>query len=220
MRIKWFSRFTPLAAVCIAAGLAAGCSNADDNAANAEADAVYVAELQPMNTDVTSQATTGKAKLIVNGDQLTAIIKVHNAPPNIVHWQHFHGFKDGSEASCPSLAQDANGDDIVDLIETNPVSGKTMVPFIKNPASMKVANGTYPTASAKGSYTYRQTIPLDKLRKVFQKTFGGDLDLASRVIYIHGVPADISLPGSVASLGPIPAQTTLPIACGAFKRIQ
>lgn len=215
---KKLSSISVLAAMAVAAGLIAGC--AAGGTAHTGPTAVYVAELQPMNTGVTGQATTGKAKLIVRGDTLTAIVNVRNAPPNIVHWQHFHGFKDGREASCPSPALDANGDGIVDLIETHPASGRTMVPFIEDPASMNVAHGTYPTASAEGSYTYRETIPLDKLRSAFEKAFGGDLDLASRVIYIHGVPAGTDLPASVASLGPIPAHTTLPIACGAFTRVR
>jgi hypothetical protein len=36
-------------------------------------------------------------------------------------------------------------------------------------------------------------------------------------VYIHGVPSATQLPSSVASLGPIPAQVTLPIACGKIE---
>jgi len=35
-------------------------------------------------------------------------------------------------------------------------------------------------------------------------------------VLIHGTVN--TLPGSVASLGPIPAQVTLPIACGTIER--
>jgi hypothetical protein len=38
------------------------------------------------------------------------------------------------------------------------------------------------------------------------------------VVFIHGIPAASKLKASVASLGPIPAQVTLPIACGEIKR--
>jgi hypothetical protein len=186
--------------------------------AAAPAHAVYVAHLHAMNAGVTKTATAGEARFTVNGDQLTIDIKVHGAPPDTVHWQHFHGFKDGQPASCATTAADANHDGIVDLIETGKASGTTMVPFITDPASMDVAHGTYPTADAHGAYHYHETVSLKALDAAFGKAFPGQqLDLAKRVVYIHGVPSATQLPSSVASLGPIPAQVTLPIACGKIE---
>lgn len=181
---------------------------------------VYVAHLHAMNTGVTHSRTTGEARFTADGDQLTIDIRVHGAPANTVHWQHFHGFKDGQAASCPTTAADANHDGIVDLIETGKASGTTMVPFITDPASMDVAHGSYPTADAHGAYHYHEVVSLKALDAAFTKAFPGQqLDLTRRVVYIHGVPADTSLPGTVQSLGPIPAQTTLPIACGRIERV-
>jgi hypothetical protein len=45
------------------------------------------------------------------------------------------------------------------------------------------------------------------------------LDLDRRVVFIHGVPAATALPASVQSLGTVPAQVTLPIACGKIGRV-
>jgi hypothetical protein len=181
--------------------------------------AVYVAHLQPMNTAAAHASTTGEARFAVDGDKLTIDIRVHGAPPDTVHWQHFHGFKDGQAATCASMAEDANHDGIVDLIETGKTSGTTMVPFITDPASMDVAHGTYPTADVRGDYHYHETVSLKALDAAFAKQFPGQkLDLAKRVVYIHGVPASTKLPSTVASLGPIPAQVTLPIACGRIER--
>ena len=84
-----------------------------------------------------------------------------------------------------------------------------------------VANGTYPKASADGTYQYQATISLKALQAAFAKAFGDQqLDLDRRVVFIHGVPSTTKLPASVASLGPIPAQLTLPIACGKIERDQ
>lgn len=178
----------------------------------------YVAQIRPMNTEVTGRLTAGEAQFVVDGDKLTINIDIHGSAPNTVHWQHFHGFKNGNQATCPSASADSNGDGIVDLIETHPSSGKTMVPFDNNPVAMDVAHGTYPTASNTGTYHYTQTISLKALKDTVANHFdGAKLDLAKRVIFIHGVPADKTLPSSVASLGPIPAQVTLPIACGEIK---
>lgn len=189
-------------------------------ASAAASGATYVAHLYPLNSQVTKTATRGEARFTVNGDQLVIDIRVHGAPPNTVHWQHFHGFADGEQAACPASGSDANQDGIIDLIETGRVAGTTMVPFIAQPASMDVAHGTYPSADARGNYHYHETVSLPALQAAFAKAFPGQqLDLSKRVVFIHGVPASTSLPSSVASLGPIPAQVTLPIACGQIERV-
>jgi hypothetical protein len=186
----------------------------------APARTVYVAHLQAMNTGTTKTSTTGTARFVVQGDALTIDVRVHGAPPDTVHWQHFHGFTDGQAAACPGTDADANHDGIVDLIETGKASGTTMVPFDSDPAAMDVAHGTYPKADAHGNYHYHATVSLKALDAAFGKAFQGQqLDLDKRVVYIHGVPSATQLPSSVASLGPIPAQVTLPIACGKIERV-
>jgi hypothetical protein len=177
----------------------------------------YVAQLHPMNARVTGHRTTGEARFTVKGDSLTISVKVKGAAPGITHWQHFHGFKDNRDATCATQGADKNRDGIVDLIETEPASGTTMVPFIDDPVSMNVAEGTYPKASAAGTYEYQRTVSLEALSAAFSKAFeGSKLDLDRRVVLIHGTAN--TLPASVASLGPIPAQVTLPIACGTIER--
>jgi hypothetical protein len=179
----------------------------------------YVAHIHAMNSKTTQTSPTGEAHFTVDGDQLTIDIKMQDTPPDTVHWQHFHGFKKGDKAAqCPSASADTNDDGIVDLIETEDASGTTMVPFITHPASMNVAEGTYPKADADGNYHYHETVSLKALQKAFTKAFPGQkLNLDKRVVYIHGVPKSTELPASVASLGPIPAQVTLPIACGEIE---
>jgi hypothetical protein len=95
-----------------------------------------------------------------------------------------------------------------------------MVPFDNAPAAMDVAHGRYPKASAKGGYQYRQSVSLKALSAAFAKAFDGQrLNLDNRVVLIHGVPDGTKLPATVQSLGPIPAQVTLPIACGKIERV-
>ncbi|MEO7066475.1 MAG: hypothetical protein ABI114_06175 [Rhodanobacter sp.] len=202
-----------LAASILAATLTGTAAAATPSHAN------YVAHLQPMNTGVAQSSTKGDARFVVAGDKLTITIDVHGAPADTTHWQHFHGFTTGQAATCPSMADDANHDGIVDLIEAGKTSGTTMVPFITDPVSMDVGHGTYPKADAKGTYHYQETVSVKSLDAAFAKAFPGQkLDLAKRVVFIHGVPDSTKLPSSVASLGAIPAQVTLPIACGRIER--
>ena len=182
---------------------------------------VYVAKLHPVNTKITGLETAGEARFSINGDTLTITVSAQKLPPDIVHWQHFHGFKDNNDAACPTDAADVNQDGIIDLIETEPAAGTTMVPFDEDPVAMDIGGGAYPKAGADGTFQYQKTVSLKALDAAFAKAFGGkELDLDRRVVFIHGVLESTALPASVASLGPIPARVTLPIACGEIKRVQ
>lgn len=73
--------------------------------------------------------------------------------------------------------------------------------------------------AATGDIEYRKTVSLSALQEAFGHAFPGQhLDLDRRVFMMHGVPATTKLPATVASLGPIPAQVTLPIACSTLVR--
>lgn len=179
----------------------------------------YVAHLNALNTDVSGSNTTGEAKFVVKNDSMTVTIDVKNAPANMEHWQHFHGFKNGDKADCATTSDDKNGDDIVDVVETEAVSGTTMVPFNKFPAKMEIGTDTYPRADENGDYHYEAKFAMKDLKKSFKKAFNDSLiQLDHRVLYIHGISTDQDLPETVASIANIPAQVTIPIACGKIEK--
>ena len=181
---------------------------------------VYVAKFDPVNAKVTGLETAGEARFSINGDSLTITISAQKLPPDIVHWQHFHGFKDDRAATCPAEAADMNHDGVIDLIETETTSGTTMVPFDEDPVAMDIGGGTYPKAGVDGNFQYEKTVSLKDLEAAFTKAFGDkEIDLDRRVVFIHGILPSTKLPASAASLGTIPAQVTLPIACGEIKRV-
>jgi hypothetical protein len=179
----------------------------------------YVAHLSALNSKAAGGSATGTATFTVKGDSLTIAVVARGLPKDMIHWQHFHGFTDGRAAACPTRAADVNHDGIIDVVETGPAAGTTMVPFSDDPVSLDVAQGVYPSASATGTLHYTRTVSLSALQAAFSKAFPGQtLDLDRRVVFLHGVPATSHLPASVASLGPIPAAVTLPIACGRISR--
>ncbi|MEO8962053.1 MAG: hypothetical protein ABI325_09235 [Ginsengibacter sp.] len=220
-------KFIPIA-IGMAAISVIGCNQSDNNSnEQAETDsqdsviATYLAHLQPLNTNITKLNTTAEARFVLTRDSMLVTIDVRNAPPGIQHWQHFHGFTDNKAATCATEANDTNSDGIIDVVETEPVSGTTMVPFNDQAEEMNVGSDTYPKADADGSYQYKARISLEKLRASFKKSFGDSLlDLDRRVLYIHGVPENTNLAKSVASIGDIPAHVTLPIACGKIEKLQ
>jgi hypothetical protein len=192
---------------------------AEAGAQNDQSNAVYTAHLSALNMMVTGLKTVGEATFTIKGDSLTIAVNASGLPKDIEHWQHFHGFTDGREAACPTQSADANGDRIIDVVETGAAVGTTMVPFSGDPVSMDVPHGTYPKASTTGTLQYQETVSLSALQAAFAKAFDDQkLDLDRRVVFIHGIPAASTLKASVASLGPIPAQVTLPIACGKITR--
>ena len=95
----------------------------------------------------------------------------------------------------------------------------TMVPFQGDPVGTEAVVDTYPAADAAGTYSYEKTVPLQALQDAFAGKFGGQqFDLDRRVVFLHGVPSATVLPATVASLGEIPAQVTVPIACGEIHK--
>ncbi|USS39756.1 hypothetical protein NC516_10525 (plasmid) [Latilactobacillus sakei] len=176
----------------------------------------YTAQIVPLNADKIGTAAYGEATFAIADDELTIKITMHNTPANMQHWEHFHGFPDGKQALIATAAQDANADGFVDLMETEAVSGTTMVPFDDAPEHMDIPHDRYPTADEHGDFTYEKKVPLSELQANFKKAFGeSELHLEKRVIYIHGVTANVHLPESVAGMvGHYDAHVTLPIATG------
>ena len=211
MTMHFAAAFGIAGAVCLPLAVA----GAQATHANSHAATTYVAELHALNTKATGMQTAGEARFTIVGDSLTITVNARHVPPEMMHLQHFHGFTTSQNATCPTSSADANHDGVVDLIETEPTSGTTLVPFTANPVSMEIVTDSYPKASANGTYQYRKTVSLSALEAAFAKAFDGQkLDLGRRVVFIHGVPATTTLPASAASLGKIPAQVTIPIACG------
>lgn len=180
----------------------------------------YIANIQPLNADKIGTKAHGTATFEENDDKLHIHVELFDTPANIEHWEHFHGFKDGKKAHVPTMAQDTNHDGFIDLPETEPVSGTTMVPLDDAPEKMNIPHDGYPVADSNGHYEYDVNVPLTELQAKFKDAFGSsDLQLDKRVVYVHGVPKDLKLPDSVGGcVMSYDAHTTLPIAAGEIEK--
>lgn len=182
----------------------------------------FRAEITPLNAEKIGTSAHGYVEFTEEDNNLHIKLEMFDTPASIQHWEHFHGFPDGKDAQVPTSEQDVNHDGYIDLPETEAVSGTTMVPLDAAPHEMCIPNDNYPVADAKGYYSYEKDVPLDKLKAKFKDAFGSsDLELDKRVVYIHGVPASLKLPDTVA--GKINDQydqhVTLPIAAGKIKKV-
>jgi hypothetical protein len=179
----------------------------------------YTATLVPMNAKAAGTEVRGKAVVMVSGADVTFELQAQGLPPSMMHMAHLHGFANDGNATCPGTQADVNRDGVVDLLETESTSGVTMIPFNAQPAALKIASDTYPMASKDGRVAYRQQLSLAGLSSAMSTEFNGaSPGFSNRVIFLHGIPTTARLPKTAASLPGVPAQVTIPIACGKLVR--
>lgn len=206
----------------------AGMSGMGDMSAGLTEGALYVAELHPLNPGLQNKldpnrrtplgVATGKAYFRVVNGMLTATVDMAGTEPAAapfpegIHPQHIH-----AADRCPTAAADVNDDGIVDVIEGLPYYGPILVPLDGD-----ISNGTseVPTfpfgAGDRGTYHYEASALLTTL----EQALGEPLDLPSRHVVVHGIDLSTPLPPSVQSLPGLPAQVTLPIACGEIREVR
>lgn len=204
-----------------------GTRNASDavgGAAGLQEGALYVADLHPLNPRIQQRppnsqhgVVEGKATFRVVNGELQAVVDVNGAAPavgafpNGLHPQHIH-----EATQCPTMADDANGDGIVDVIEGLPKYGPIMVPLDGNLADTSSQIPTFPVGDgARGSYHYTASAAVADI----EAALGHPLALPSRHVVVHGVDLATPLPSTVQTLGTIPAQLTLPVACGELRQM-
>jgi hypothetical protein len=190
--------------------------------------AIYVADLRPLNANVQNNldpdaatpygVASGKALFQVLNGTLTAIVDAtgtepaEGPAPDGIHPQHIH-----AADRCPTAAADVNGDGIVDVIEGLPFYGPILVPLDGDISNTTSEIPTFPFGMGdKGIFHYEASTSLSTLEAALNEP----IDLASRHVVIHGVDLATPLPESVQSLPGLPAQVTLPIACGEIRELR
>lgn len=172
-------------------------------------------DLLPMNTAISDgQTVTGTVTVdVTDGEAVIELLA--GGLSEGMHMAHLHGFatEDPDEATCAGVEADANADGVVDLIETEKAAGVTLVPLTDDPAGLVIASDSYPTAGEDGQFAYTGSVDMAALGEAMREKYDTPPALASRVVFIHGVPEGIALPDSVRSLEGVPARATLPIAC-------
>lgn len=152
---------------------------------NAPAVAVFRADLAELN----GSGVKAHATLVESGGDLTVILDAVGRVPEHLHPQHIHGF--ASKAStCPTAANDTNGDGIISFAEGLPSFGPVQVDLQPYPT---------PTNPA-GSTQYRMTF-------VASQVPFAPSELAQKTMVLHGEFVGASY---------VPS---LPVACGTIERV-
>ena len=181
---------------------------------------LYIAELRPLNGQLTERGVTGRATFIVNDGEGTidATVFANQLEPRAQYSQYLHGSPEGKETACPTVNADRNGDDIVDAAELAPYAGVPLIPL--NAANMSLDADDFPTADADGRLRYREIAPLVNVHQMLHGEPGAvPFRLERFVVILYGAPLGADIPESVASPhGQTPAEN-VPIACAEITQV-
>lgn len=146
----------------------------------------YRADLGMLN----DSGVTGTATVQVKGNRLTVTVEASGLEAGMVHPQHIHGFDDTTDATCPTLAQDDNGNGLIEIAEGADTYGPVQLALMP-----------FPTAED-GTVSFTETY----------KVTGQDVrdlrNLEDELIVLHGKTVDgeywASLPVACGTLEPAP----------------
>jgi hypothetical protein len=184
----------------------------------------YTAVLRSLNSEIAGEAQ-GSVEIKIEGDDFLVEAQMSNSPAGVMHLQNIM-----SGTKCPDVSADTNGDNIIDISETLIVSGEFLIPLDSDLSEQIDGSDFGPIANDSGSYFYRRSTslsrvladlqapdpdPADSIVKIPQ---GDNLNLNGKVILVHGVHRNTSLPATVGTISGRSAEQLLPIACGVLVR--
>ncbi len=190
-----------------------------------EAEGTYVATLSALNNGV-GGPISGNVSISKEGGRLIAYARVNGGAPSTVHQQRVH-----VGTSCPTAANDANGDGYVDAVEGFNHVGKILFPLDADISSQERGSSIWPAGDIYGYYHWERATSYERfisdLREPdlneendFAKLgVNGDLNLDGRVVILHGAPETANLPDTVATRGRLRNFQTIPIACGVIRKV-
>jgi hypothetical protein len=152
---------------------------------NAAAAQIFRVDFDELN----GSGVKARATLQMNGGDLMVTLEATGRVPEHVHPQHIHGFA-AQTSTCPTLANDTNGDGVISFAEGSPSFGPVQIDLQPYPT---------PTNSA-GATTYRMTFIASQIP--FSVS-----DLTQKTMVLHG---DFVGGSYVASL---------PVACGRVEAV-
>lgn len=139
--------------------------------------------------ELNSSGVKAEATLQVRGGDLTVTLNGVGRVPQQIHPQHIHGFT-AQTSTCPTAANDTNGDGIISFAEGTPAFGPVQVDL-----------QPYPTpANAGGATHYRMTFAASAVPFTA-------VELTEKTMVLHG---DF-VGGSY--------DATLPVACGRVEAV-
>ncbi len=182
------------------------------SAASAHEGGSYQADLTQLN----QSGVTGTGMVTLEGDSATVMIEASGLLEGSPHAQHFHI---GAMGTCPTDADDTDGDGFLSVTEGAPfygAIGTSLTTEGDTSPDSGLAVDRFPTADD-GSLAYERTFEItEDVHSAFEA--------GTAVLVLHGVDKDGSgvYDGDVMSdLDPtLPMEATAPAACGTLAAAQ
>lgn len=180
---------------------------------------VFAATLNGMNTHAHRAASI--IKINQEGDDFRVKLRTVGAGDGI----HMQFLLAGDR--CPSLRDDINKDNWLDVTELTTSSGKILIPLDDDLSQQNPGKDLFPL----NDYLYEQktsySLLLSDLHQedpIINDAFlkipvGRSLNLEGKAVVVFGVNSRFELPSSVKSFGLWSPQESLPVACGILQRI-
>jgi hypothetical protein len=213
---------------CISLFMITGCVSEDGSSIPPQEEesqqGVFRTIFNAMNSEVAGP-TVGTATINVSEDVVTVDVNMTSVGSNMVHGQYIMGF-----GKCPTIEDDANGDGIIDIVESIATTDKALIPLDGDINSQVGGLTDFPTADATFTYDYKQIgslaametdlrLPMPSPSDFIEKLEEDEqLVLTGRHVLILGVPSSVELPETVATVQGFNRNVTLPVACGEIVR--
>lgn len=182
----------------------------------------YIARFTTLNPHVNG-TVPGSVIFSRDKDRVFFYLRLFAGYPKAWHQQKIY---EGSR--CPTIADDANGDGFIDIVEAEAVLGKVLIPLDADISSQKSGRNFYPLGDPSGSYYYERTTSFSRMFRDLKdkkneteeyKKLAVDegFSIAGRAVMVQGVTAEVEIPETVASTSRYRAFQTLPITCAVFE---
>lgn len=146
------------------------------------------------------------SKVEIEENEVVMRVECDDAAPNVIHKQYIH-----TGTTCPTAADDRNGDGYVDYVEAQQTAGPVLISLDSDISSEE--EDSFPRGR---SYIYVDRTSVPSLIAALPP--GESLSLGGRVAIIYGADPSISLPDSVSVPVGMSAHESLPIACGVISQ--
>ena len=172
---------------------------------------VYEMTITKVNARYSGFAGTGS--MVLGETDLTISMKMNHVSPLRSIYQRVYS------GECPTIADDKNGDGVIDIKEAQEKLGKMLIPLDTDINSSNDTKNVFPQSSVTGKYSYTGKGMNDLILKdLTANGYTDNLDLESVVILFQGLPSFFRFSNSVESSDGLPVSETLPVACATIKK--
>lgn len=215
---------TAIAAGALSALALGGATIASPAAANSAGaqDNLKHAELHPLN----NSGVHGKASVRHGSAFINAMVKVNGAAAGLPHAQHIH-FGEQAAHECPTFKMDTDRNRLINTVEGVPAYGPIAVSLTtrgNTSDASALAVDRMPVANANGAFHYYRTgIRLVPSATESAMDIRNGIAKGQGVVVVHGIDINSNGQYDMEALGAselnpaVPAEATLPVACGVLR---